>query len=159
MIIRANEIQESLFVDSHTQGKKIVLVGGCFDILHAGHIVFLQKAKDKGDIVVVLLESDEQIKKLKGESRPVNTQQNRALVLAGLRSVDVVVVLPSEMHDLQYDRLISQIKPDIIATTAGDPNRRHKERQAGQIGASVIDVSERLPEHSTSTVVMRLETI
>jgi rfaE bifunctional protein nucleotidyltransferase chain/domain len=159
MIIRADEIQESLFADSHTQGKKIVLVGGCFDILHAGHIVFLQKAKDQGDIVVVLLESDEQIKKIKGESRPVNTQQNRAFVLAALRSIDMVVVLPSEMHDLQYDRLISQIKPDIIATTAGDPNRRHKERQAGQIGAHVIDVSERLPEHSTSTVVMRLENI
>ena len=64
---------------------KIVLVGGCFDILHLGHVVFLEKAKKEGDVLVVLLESDEKVRFLKGKGRPVHTQSERAEILSALK--------------------------------------------------------------------------
>lgn len=141
------------------QHHTIVLVGGCFDILHVGHIIFLEQAKARGDRLFVLLESDESIRNTKGDGRPVNTQHNRALVLAALTAVDAVVLLPKPMDNAGYDALVLQLKPAIIATTNGDPYRHHKERQASLIGGEVVDVTDRLPEHSTSTVVTKLEDI
>ncbi len=135
----------------------IVVVGGCFDVLHVGHIAYMEKAKALGDFVFVLLESDARIKKIKGHNRPFNNQHNRALVLTALRSVDYVVELPETMDNSAYDRLISLIKPAIIAITAGDPNRPHKDRQALQVGAKVVSVIERQSEHSTSTLMTKLE--
>src|SRR5690606_3739180 len=68
-------------------GKKIILVGGCFDVLHEGHIKFLESAKKNADILILLLESDENISKRKGINRPVNIQKNRAIVLSSLKFV------------------------------------------------------------------------
>lgn len=132
------------------QGKKIVLAGGCFDILHIGHIRFLEEAKKKGDILFVLLESDQTIQKLKGPNRPVNLCKIRAHVLAALESVDFIVVLPPLCQNIDYDAIIGGIKPDIVATTAGDPNRRHKERQAKLVDAKVLNVIKRISGLSTS---------
>ena len=69
------------------QGQKIVFTNGCFDILHAGHVSVLEFSRSKGDILVVGLNSDESVRRLKGPTRPVNTQADRALVLAALESV------------------------------------------------------------------------
>jgi rfaE bifunctional protein nucleotidyltransferase chain/domain len=134
-------------------GKKIVLAGGCFDILHLGHITFLEKAKEEADIFFVLLESDENIKRTKGESRPINTQHDRAKILASLTMVDYVVTLPDITDNQMYDDLVIQIKPAIIATTAGDNNRSHKERQAEKIQAKVVDVTPPISNQSTSRLV------
>jgi len=73
-------------------GKKVVFTNGCFDILHAGHVDYLEKAKAKGDILIVGLNSDASISRLKDESRPIVDQHERALVLDGLRSIDYVVL-------------------------------------------------------------------
>lgn len=132
------------------EGKRIVLAGGCFDILHSGHIRFLEKAKARGDILIVILESDQKIQELKGKNRPVNTQKNRALVLSALEYVDIVIPLPYLKTDSEYDDMISLLKPAIIATTYGDPYRSHKERQAKKIGSEVIDVIERIKNLSTT---------
>jgi rfaE bifunctional protein nucleotidyltransferase chain/domain len=102
-----------------------VLVGGCFDLLHKGHISFLKKAKKAGDKLVVLLESDEKIKKLKGESRPVQIQEVRAKALSGLGFVDEIIKLPFMDSDKDYDELVKKIKPDIIAVTEGYPGIAH----------------------------------
>jgi rfaE bifunctional protein nucleotidyltransferase chain/domain len=155
-IITPAEVR-AVSVRLHSDSKRIVLAGGCFDILHAGHVLFLEQAKASGDVLFVLLESDEHIRKIKGADRPINTQSNRATVLAGLAAVDYILLLPPIIDDQTYDSLISQIKPAIIATTTGDVNRRHKDRQAGQIGATVLDVIEQLPGHSTSVMVTKLE--
>src|SRR3990167_9728836 len=85
--------------DLKKQGKVVVLAGGCFDILHPGHVIFLEKAKKTGDILVVLLESDQKVKELKGINRPVHTQIDRAQVLFALRAVDYVVMLPYMKFD------------------------------------------------------------
>lgn len=142
-----------------TQGKKIVLVGGCFDILHIGHIAFLEKAKEQGDVLIIFLESDENIKKTKGPARPVNTQDDRAKILASLSIVDYVIKLSEITDNTNYDNLVIQLKPAIIATTAGDANRSHKERQAEKIGAKVVDVIESIQNKSTTKVIKILEEI
>ncbi len=139
------------------RNKSVVLAGGCFDVLHTGHIEFLQAAKKQGDVLFVLLESDEKIKQIKGPDRPINTQSERALILSHLRSVDYVIPISLFKSDTQYDDLTSRLKPDIIATTKGDPYKVHKERQASLISAHVREVIERIPDHSTSNTVTQLK--
>lgn len=139
------------------QGKRIVLAGGCFDILHIGHIRFLEKAKEQGDVLFLLLEADETIKKYKGSGRPINHQEDRARIAASLLMVDFVVNLPPLPSDTFYDEVINEIKPAIIATTAGDAQRRHKERQAEAIGGKVVDVVLPIEDQSTSRIVKLLE--
>ncbi len=91
-------------------GKKIVFTNGCFDILHRGHVSYLDIAKSFGDVLILGLNSDSSVRKLKGDSRPINTQDDRAFVLAGLQSVDFVTIFS---EDTPYD-LIEMIKPDVL---------------------------------------------
>jgi rfaE bifunctional protein nucleotidyltransferase chain/domain len=99
---------------SKLQGKKIVLVGGVFDLIHRGHIEFLEKAKREGDILIVLLESDEKARKIKGKTRPINNQKDRAFVLSAFRMIDYVISLPYFKEDRDYETLVKTIRPDII---------------------------------------------
>ncbi len=137
-------------------GKKVVVVGGCFDIVHAGHVTFLENAKQQADFLFVLLESDETIRDTKGENRPIHIQMDRAKVLAALSIIDYVVILHQLKTNNEYDTLLSKLKPTIIATTKGDPNRTHKERQAKLINAKMIDVMERIENKSTSRLAKLL---
>jgi len=100
--------------------KKIVLVGGCFDILHWGHISFLKKARKLGNYLVVALESDENIRKLKGPNRPIHNQRERKAMLESLRFVDKVIALPPMKSDSDYEKLVRRVNPDIVAVTQGD---------------------------------------
>jgi len=99
---------------------KVVLVGGCFDILHYGHISFLEKAKSLGDCLIVALESDENVKKLKGPGRPIHNQNQRKKMLESLRFVNKVIALPPMKSDSDYEKLVRKVNPDIIAITQGD---------------------------------------
>jgi rfaE bifunctional protein nucleotidyltransferase chain/domain len=139
--------------------KKIVLAGGCFDILHIGHISFLEKARSFGDVLCVLLEADETITATKGANRPINNQQDRAKMLASLKMVDYVILLPPGMTNDAYDTLVFAIKPAIIATTKGeaDSYRKHKERQAAAIGAEVVEVVDFIQNQSTTKIVKILQ--
>lgn len=136
-------------------GKTLVLVGGCFDVLHPGHVIFLEKAKKAGDILIVLLESDQKITKLKGINRPVHTQIERAKVLSALTAVDYVVLLPTMKTDKEYDELIVKIKPDIIAATYGAKDNNHKIRSAKIVGAKLTYVTKMIGNHSTSAILNR----
>lgn len=133
--------------------KKIVLVGGCFDIVHLGHIEFLEKAKAKGDVLIVLLESDENIKKNKGANRPINNQKDRAIFLTKLKMVDYVVLLPEMKNDREYLEIIKKIKPKIIAVSENDINLEKKIKESKEIGAKVIVVSKLIPQQSTSRII------
>ncbi|OIO36366.1 MAG: hypothetical protein AUJ74_02685 [Candidatus Omnitrophica bacterium CG1_02_44_16] len=90
--------------------KKVVFTNGCFDILHYGHVKYLKSARSNGDILVIGLNSDASVKRLKGAKRPINTQTERAEVLAGLESVDYIVIFN---EDTPY-KLINSLKPDIL---------------------------------------------
>lgn len=90
--------------------KKIVFTNGCFDILHVGHIRYLRQAAELGDILVVGLNSDASVKRLKGENRPINSEYDRAELLASLEFVNYIVIFE---EDTPYE-LIKQIKPDVL---------------------------------------------
>lgn len=92
------------------EGKRVVFTNGCFDILHVGHVKYLQEAKSYGDVLIVGLNTDSSVRELKGASRPVNTEADRAYILAALESVDYVVLFSEETpHEL-----IKNIAPDIL---------------------------------------------
>ena len=89
---------------------KIVFTNGCFDILHRGHIEYLSQARDKGAVLIIGLNSDASVKRIKGEGRPVQDEMTRALVLASLRIVDAVVLFD---EDTPYE-LIKFVQPDVL---------------------------------------------
>ena len=91
-------------------GQKVVFTNGCFDILHAGHVSVLEFSRSKGDVLVVGLNSDASVRRLKGPMRPVNSQADRALVLAALESVSAVCVFN---EDTPYN-LIKLVRPDVL---------------------------------------------
>lgn len=93
-----------------SSGKKIVFTNGCFDVLHRGHIEYLAQAADMGDILIIGLNTDNSVKRLKGESRPVNDQHARALLLAALSFVDAVTLFD---EDTPFN-LIKTVMPDIL---------------------------------------------
>lgn len=95
--------------DLRKQNKTIVTTNGCFDILHVGHVRYLEKAKSFGDVLIVALNSDKSVKKIKGDSRPINNEQDRAEVLSALRSVDYVVIFDEDTPL----NLLLHIKPDV----------------------------------------------
>ncbi|OQX70760.1 MAG: D-glycero-beta-D-manno-heptose 1-phosphate adenylyltransferase [Candidatus Cloacimonas sp. 4484_275] len=90
--------------------KKIVFTNGCFDIIHAGHIEYLREAKKLGDILILGLNSDSSVQKLKGRNRPINDENARAIVLSEFKSVDYIVIF---QEDTPYD-LIEIVKPDVL---------------------------------------------
>ncbi|HIM93675.1 MAG TPA: D-glycero-beta-D-manno-heptose-7-phosphate kinase [Campylobacterales bacterium] len=96
------------------QGRKIIFTNGCFDILHRGHATYLQKAKELGDILILGLNSDESIKRLKGEDRPINNLEDRAFLIGALESIDFVVPFT---EDTPYE-LIKLIEPNILVKGA-----------------------------------------
>lgn len=93
-----------------SQKKKIVFTNGCFDILHSGHVQYLAEAKELGDILILGLNSDPSVKRLKGNERPINNERERATVLSALFSVSYIVIFE---EDTPY-KLIKHIKPDIL---------------------------------------------
>ena len=93
------------------QGKQIVFTNGCFDLLHVGHVRYLNAARELGDCLIVGLNSDASVRKLKGPTRPVNNEEDRAEVLAGLACVDYVVVFAEPTAE----ELVAEVRPDIYA--------------------------------------------
>lgn len=92
------------------KGKKIVFTNGCFDILHLGHVEYLNEAKAQGDLLIVGLNSDKSVRELKGEDRPINNEQDRSAMLLNLKAVDCVQIF-TEQTPLE---IIKLIKPDVL---------------------------------------------
>ncbi|MEI8345827.1 MAG: D-glycero-beta-D-manno-heptose 1-phosphate adenylyltransferase [Pseudomonadota bacterium] len=92
------------------QGKKIVFTNGCFDILHVGHILYLKEARAQGDLLLVGVNSDDSVRRLKGEDRPINREQDRKLLLESLRFVDFVEIFSQETPL----ELIKLIRPAVL---------------------------------------------
>ena len=101
---------EKWLEDCRKNGKKIVFSNGCFDILHRGHVEYLSKAAAFGDVMVIGLNTDASVRRLKGPSRPVNDEKARAFVLAGLECVTAVVLFD---EDTPYN-LIKTVQPDVL---------------------------------------------
>ena len=91
------------------QGKRLVVTNGCFDILHAGHVTYLDAARQQGDALLVGLNNDASVRQLKGEKRPINSEGDRAAVLAALQAVDAVCIFP----EIRATRFLALAQPDI----------------------------------------------
>lgn len=114
--------EEQLLIDledARAQGEKVVFTNGCFDILHAGHVGYLEQARKLGDRLIVAVNGDESVRRLKGEGRPINPVDRRMAVLAGLESVDWVV----SFEDDTPERLLEVIKPDVLVK-GGDYDKK-----------------------------------
>lgn len=134
-------------------GKIIVFTNGCFDLLHKGHVTYLEGAKRLGDVLVVGLNSDASVKRLKGENRPVKDIESRVAVLAGMASVDVVVVFEEDTPL----KLIEGILPDVLVK-GGD----YKIEDI--VGADVViqnggevKIIDFVPGFSSSVIIQKME--
>lgn len=139
-----------LVADARGRGEKIILTNGCFDLIHVGHIRYLAGAKAVGGIVVTGINSDRQVRSLKGEGRPFMPENERAEIIASLRSVDAVTIF----DEPTVEELIDAIRPDFHAkgtdyTTDSVPEREIVRRYGGQ----VVIVGD--PKDHSSTEMIR----
>jgi len=132
-----------------TRDKKIIFTNGCFDLLHVGHVHYLEVAKSFGDILILGLNSDRSVTALKGEGRPINTQLDRAYIVAALEVVDYVVVFD---EDTPYD-LINAIKPHILAK-GGD---YEGEDVVGQDIAEELKLVQFVDGRSTTRTIKKIQ--
>lgn len=134
------------------QNKKIVTTNGVFDILHIGHIRYLKKAKKLGDFLIVALNSDASVKKIKGTRRPINSENDRAEALAALEFVDNVVIF-SEENPI---KLLAAIKPDIHAKGGDYKISQMTEREIVETNNGKIVLIPQIKGYSTSNLIKRI---
>ena len=108
-VLNAGELV-MMVAESHGRGEKIIMTNGCFDVLHAGHVAYLEEAKNLGDRLIVALNDDDSVRRLKGGTRPINALEDRLMVLAGLAAVDWVVPFSGDTPA----SLIAEILPDVL---------------------------------------------
>jgi rfaE bifunctional protein nucleotidyltransferase chain/domain len=137
--------------------QRFVLTNGCFDILHRGHIDYLWESSQLGDVLAVAINSDASVRALKGASRPINNEQDRALVVASLGFVDAVMIFPGPRLDAE----IRLLRPDVY-TKAGDykvETLDQSERRALEDIGAAIHIVPYSSGYSTSASIQRLATL
>lgn len=147
-ILYIEELKEVLNSE-RSKNKKIVFTNGCFDIIHRGHVEYLQKAKELGDLLILGLNSDLSVKRLKGENRPINKEKDRAIVLAALECIDYITIFE---EDTPLE-LIKIVKPDILAK-GGDYKI---ENIAGREYAKETILIDFIDGYSTSNIIKIIE--
>lgn len=135
-----------------------VIATGAFDILHIGHLRLLEEAHRRGHQFAVGVESDERVRAWKGSTRPVNSADDRARMLAALRCVDATFIIsgdPELVHWRDYARLLAPLEPAALVFTQDDPFDGPKRRACQELGAQVWEVPH-LPKQSTTAIVHQL---
>jgi rfaE bifunctional protein nucleotidyltransferase chain/domain len=139
------------------QGRKLVVTNGCFDILHAGHVTYLDAARQQGDSLLVGLNSDASVRLLKGENRPVNAEGDRAAVLAALQAVDAVCIFP----DLRATRFLALAQPDIYVKGGDftvDELPREERDVVAAVGGRIVTIGF-VPGKSTTALVEKISSL
>jgi D-beta-D-heptose 7-phosphate kinase/D-beta-D-heptose 1-phosphate adenosyltransferase len=134
------------------QNKKIVFTNGCFDIVHSGHVDYLKKAKQLGDVLIVGLNSDSSVKSIKGKQRPINNQNDRAVVLSAFYFVDYVVIFD---QSTPYE-LINVIKPDILVKGSDWNNKTIVGSDIVSENGGKVVLIEYLEGKSTTTIIEKI---
>jgi len=151
-LVGSHELQ-ALGASYAASGKRLVLTNGCFDILHTGHVRYLRQARELGDALIVAVNSDASVRELKGPSRPVNGELDRAEVLAALRCVDQVTIF----EGMRVTDVIRALRPAIYAK-GGDytlDTLNPKERAALEEVGAMIRLLPLVPGRSTTSVLER----
>jgi rfaE bifunctional protein nucleotidyltransferase chain/domain len=150
-ILDRSELKRAVEI-ARNQGKTIVFANGCFDILHAGHVRYLEAAKALGDILIVAVNSDEQARRLKGEGRPLLPQDQRAEIVSSLEAVDFVTIF----DEPTVGELLLALKPDIHAKGTDYTEDSVPERDVVRsFGGRVAIVGDR-KDHSSSDLIRKL---
>lgn len=135
-----------------TQNKTIVTTNGCFDILHTGHVRYLEFAKRRGDILIVGINSNASVRKNKGPTRPINDARDRAELVASLSSVDMVFIFPHRTPDTW----LKQIQPHIHVKGGDYGHDQIKERQVVESGGGKVVLAPHTRHHSSTHVVKKI---
>lgn len=140
-------------LDRHRQqGRRIVFTNGCFDILHSGHVTYLSRAKALGDLLVVGINSDASVRRLKGPSRPINTLEDRAQILAALSCVDYLIAF----DDQTPIALLRAIRPDVFVKGGDYTRATLPEAPVVEALGGVVQILQYLPDQSTTKVIERI---
>ncbi len=150
-ILSREELKKEVEIHRRRQ-RKIVFTNGCFDIIHAGHIHYLNKAKDTGDVLIVGLNSDSSVRSIKGENRPIIPEQERAMVVAALKSVDFVTIF-AETTPLD---LIQYLRPDILVKGADWPEDKIAGSQAVLSWGGKVVLIPLFPGASTTKIIEKI---
>ena len=153
MKIVDRETVRAIAQKAEISGRTVVFTNGCFDILHAGHVRYLAAARELGDCLIVGLNSDQSVRRLKGPDRPINSEADRAEVLAGLAAVDFVVIF----SDQTAEGLVAEIKPKIYVK-GGDYCLEDlpEARIAASYGGKTVLIPE-VPGRSSSKIIGRIK--
>jgi D-beta-D-heptose 7-phosphate kinase/D-beta-D-heptose 1-phosphate adenosyltransferase len=150
--IRSLEELGAQLASEREKGKKVVFTNGCFDLLHVGHIRYLQQARRMGDLLVVAINTDDSVRRLKGPSRPVQPERDRAEILAGLQCVDYIV---SFGQDTPLG-LIELLRPDVLVKGADWPVDRIVGREVVEGSGGRVATISYVEGVSTSTLIERI---
>lgn len=132
-----------------SEGNVVVTTNGCFDVLHLGHLRYLQAARQLGDLLVVAINSDSSVRELKGENRPLVPQDERAEMLAGLECVDYVVIFP----ELTPIELLNELKPNIHVKGGDYKLEQLVERDVVEANGGKVIVGLNVPGKSTTNLI------
>lgn len=140
------------------QNQTVVLAGGCYDLLHVGHVNFLERCRALGDVLVVAVSSDLRIKERKGEKRPIIPEAERAMMVSALSSVDYGLVAPNPVVDNEPPsvQMIQTLRPAIFATS--DPRYHEYANDAKQYGTTVVHVAD-VRLNSTTDIIARITSL
>lgn len=141
------------FCENLKRDNKIVFTNGCFDIIHAGHVRYLTTAKNFGDVLIVGLNSDNSVRQLKGASRPINNQADRAEVLLALKPVDYVIIF----DELTAENLIAKVKPDIYVKGGDYTLKTLPEAKIVQSYGGRVEFVNLVAGKSTSNIIKKIE--
>jgi rfaE bifunctional protein nucleotidyltransferase chain/domain len=133
-------------------GRRIVFTNGCFDILHAGHVRYLQQARDLGDVLVVAINSDASVRRLKGSGRPVNCEADRASVLAALACVDHVAIFTQDTPV----QLVARVRPDVYVKGGDYDEASLPEAAVVRSYGGEVRILPLLAGRSTSAILARM---
>ncbi|MGH9897319.1 MAG: adenylyltransferase/cytidyltransferase family protein [Pyrinomonadaceae bacterium] len=136
---------------ARTKARKIVFANGCFDLLHVGHVRYLEAARSPGDLLVVAINSDTQVQKLKGSGRPLMPENDRAEIIASLRVVDMVTIF----DESTVESLLLALKPDIHAKGTDYTIETVPERDVVMSYGGRIKIVGDPKDHSTSEIILR----
>jgi rfaE bifunctional protein nucleotidyltransferase chain/domain len=134
-------------------GKRIVLANGCFDLIHVGHIRYLKEAKDKGDILLVALNSDASVRSLKGKGRPILNEEERVAIIESFSFVDYVTVF----NELNVERILLELKPDVHAKGSDYTEETVPERETVLSYGGGIAITGGPKVKSTSEVIRDIQ--
>lgn len=140
----------------HAAGKKIAFTNGCFDILHSGHVTYLHKARKMADVLIVGLNTDESIRRIKGAGRPINALADRIQVIAGLSSVDHIVSFGNADDDTPIP-LIKRVKPHVFVKGADYQKDNLPEAEVVEVLGGRVALIDYVPDHSTSRIISRIK--